>query len=126
MQSLATRRETQLLINPLSRRARSGKGLIGFLLTLPALVLFGAFAIWPALRVFYLSAFNYNLISEPEFVGLANFEYLFSDTSFHAVLGQTLFYVAFTYIPAIAIALGLALVLVQKFAGSKWIGTAYF
>lgn len=124
--STVARREAQRPATPLPFWKRSGKGWFGLLLAMPALVLFAAFAIWPALRVFYLSVFDYNLISEPEFVGFANFEYLIQDSKFHQVLGQTLFYVGFTYIPAIVIALGLALVLVKQFAGSRWIGMAYF
>jgi multiple sugar transport system permease protein len=112
--------------NPARWRSRRLAGAFGLVLTLPAMVLFAAFAVYPGLRVFYLSLFDYNLTSEPEFVGLGNFEFLVGDAGFRAVVGQTLFYVVGTYVPAIGLALALALALQRAWFGSALVRLAYF
>ncbi|MBM7785692.1 carbohydrate ABC transporter permease [Tenggerimyces flavus] len=112
------------------RRRRRGIGLsrdvIGALLAVPAVVLFAAFAVYPMLRVFYLSVFDYNLTSDPEFVGLANFAFLATDSRFHEALGQTGFYVLGTYGPALILALVLAQALHTKTRGMGLVRLLYF
>lgn len=107
------------------RSSRRLAGWFGLALTLPALALFAAFAVYPGLRVFYLSLFDYNLTSAPTYVGLGNFEFLVADAGFQAVVGQTVFYVVGTYVPAIGLALALALVLQRAWAGSALVRLAY-
>lgn len=99
---------------------------VGALLALPALTLFGLFAIWPAIRVFYLSLQDYSLTSDPEWVGLDNFRFLWNDSRFHEVLRNSLFYVVGTYIPAIALALALAIGLNTRMPGAGLVRLFYF
>lgn len=115
------------LLERIRRYARRNRaGTVGYLLVAPAMLLFAAFAIWPGLRIFFLSLFDYNLVSDPEFIGLDNFVFLAQDSQFHAVVGQTLFYVAGTYVPAIVLALLIALALQDTWALSGFTRTAYF
>lgn len=108
---------------PLPRRNRSA---VGVLLAVPALALFGAFAIWPMLRVFYLSVFDYSLTAPPRFVGLDNFSYLATDPRFHDALLQTVGYAAGTYLPALVLALVLAHALNSKTRGMGLVRLLYF
>lgn len=105
---------------------RRRRDLIGFLLAAPALVLFGAFAVYPMLRVFYLSVFDYSLTAPPEFVGFENFAFLATDPRFGAALGQTVFYAVGTYLPALLLALILAHALNNKMRGLGLIRLLYF
>src|SRR3954465_4892525 len=82
--------------------------LIGAAFALPALALFGAFAIYPMIRVFYISFFDYDLTSSPRWVGMLNYRYLLHSEEFHAALQATGFYLFFTYVPAVGLALLLA------------------
>lgn len=107
-------------------RLNRKRDVVGALLALPALALFIAFAIYPGLRVFYLSFFDYNLTSPAEFVGLDNFRYLWSDPTFHEVLGNTLFYVGGTYGLSLGLALLLALALGEKMRGTAVTRLCYF
>ncbi|MGI5128208.1 carbohydrate ABC transporter permease [Pseudonocardia sp. CA-107938] len=100
--------------------------LIGALLSLPALVLFALFAVYPGLRVFYLSLFDYNLTGRPRFVGFANFAYLASDPRFHAAVLNTVVYTLGTYVPALVLALVLAQGLRQRMAGFGFARLLYF
>lgn len=63
-------------------------------LLLPAFIFFGLFMFWPTLYTFYLSFFDWNMISPTkEFVGLENYIQLFTDSEFYKILWQTLIYI---------------------------------
>jgi multiple sugar transport system permease protein len=98
----------------------------GAAFAVPALALFLLFAVYPMLRVFYLSVFDYNLTSPAEFVGLDNFRFLFEDDRFHAAFGASVFYVAATYVPAVLLALVIALGLNTRMRGSGLVRLLYF
>jgi multiple sugar transport system permease protein len=98
----------------------------GAAFAVPALVLFLAFAVYPMLRVFYLSVFDYNLTSPAEFVGLDNYRFLLHDERFHAAFGASIFYVAATYVPAVLLALLIALGLNTRMRGSGFVRLLYF
>jgi multiple sugar transport system permease protein len=98
----------------------------GAAFAVPALVLFLLFAVYPMLRVFYLSVFDYNLTSPAEFVGLDNYEFLWRDDRFHAAFGASIFYVLATYVPAVLLALAIALGLNTRMRGSWLVRLMYF
>lgn len=108
------------------RRVLHGRDLLGALLSLPALLLFALFAIWPGLRVFYLSLFDYSLTAPPDFIGLKNFTFLFSDPRFRQALVNSVLYTVGTYLPALILALALAVALHRKMAGFGWVRLLYF
>ncbi|MFC4950458.1 carbohydrate ABC transporter permease [Pseudonocardia sp. GCM10023141] len=112
---------------PARRRKVDGRrDLVGALLSLPALLLFALFAIYPGLRVFYLSLFDYSLTSPPEFTGLDNFRFLLADPRFHAALLNTLVYTVGTYVPALMLAMLLALGLQRRMRGFGLVRLLYF
>lgn len=108
------------------RRIDRRRNVVGATFAIPALALFVAFAIYPGVRVFYLSLFEYNLTSPAEFVGLDNFRYLWSDSTFHQVLLNTAFYVGATYGLSLTLALLLALALGEKLRGTALTRLCYF
>ncbi len=93
---------------------------------LPALALFLLFAVYPMLRVFYLSFFDYNLTSPAEFVGTDNYDFLLQDDRFHAAFGATIFFVVAAYGPALLLALLIALGLNTRMRGSGLVRLLYF
>jgi ABC-type sugar transport system permease subunit len=98
----------------------------GFLFAVPALVLFGLFAIYPIVQVFVLSFFDYNLTSPAVFVGLDNYTFLSSDPRFIDALSQTVFYAVGTYLPALLIGLLLAQALSTRIRGMGIVRLLYF
>lgn len=102
------------------------RDLWGFAFALPALAFFAFFAIVPIARTFFISFFDYNLLTPATFVGLQNFESLASDARFHLGLGHSFLYVAMTYIPVWIIALALALALNAKIRARAFFRTIYF
>ncbi|MFK4998548.1 hypothetical protein ACI2OX_18185 [Bacillus sp. N9] len=58
------------------------------ILLLPAAIFFGLFVFWPLLYTFYLSFFDWNMISPKKtFVGLDNYIAIFKDPITYKVLG---------------------------------------
>ena len=117
---------------PRVRRARPRRTVsrrrqwIGAAVAVPAIALFGAFAIYPMVRVFYISFFDYDLTSTPRWIGLHNYRYLLHSEEFHAALQATGFYLLFTYVPSVILALLLALGLDTRLPGSGFIRLLYF
>ena len=113
---------------PRTRRPRHQRrrDAIGLAFALPALALFLAFAVYPMLRVFYLSLFDYNLTSPPKYVGLGNFDFLLHDARFHKSFGASIFFLFAAYVPAVLLALLIALGLNTRMRGSGFVRLLYF
>ncbi len=65
----------------------------GYLFIAPAMIGFVAFYLYPALRGLEISFTDWNLLSDPKFVGLANYAEVLSDPKFWSALGITVQYV---------------------------------
>ena len=71
-------------------------------------VLFPVFFVWPgALGLFY-SFTDYRGVGEPKFIGLANYQKLFGDTTFYEALSRTLLYTVLSVPLNYVISLGIA------------------
>lgn len=68
---------------------RVSRNLVGYLYLAPALVLFGLFAWYPILRGIVLAFQRADLISTPQWNGLANFTYVVQDPVFFKAWGNT-------------------------------------
>jgi multiple sugar transport system permease protein len=83
----------------------------------PALLGFVTFFLWPTIRGFYLSLTDWNLLSEPNFVGLQNYQDLVRDPLFWNAMKVTSEYVLINIGLQTFLALGLA-VLMQRLTRS--------
>jgi multiple sugar transport system permease protein len=99
---------------------------VGLAFALPALALFALFAVYPMLRVVYLSLFDYNLTSPGRYVGLQNYRFLLHDAHFHEAFGASIFFVVAAYVPAVLLALVIALGLNTRMRGSGLVRLMYF
>lgn len=87
----------------------------GFIL--PTLIGFVIFIVGPMLASFAISLFQWNMLLPPKFIGLANFERLFSDPRIGNVY-LTTFRLAVMIVPTnMALGLGLAVLLDRKMPG---------
>ncbi|MAU12551.1 MAG: sugar ABC transporter permease [Anaerolineaceae bacterium] len=92
----------------------------------PSLVGLLVFIVYPIISSFWLAFQEWNLLTPPEFVGLANFQELLNDQDFWRALGYTLNFIVL-YVPAVFIlGLFLALFLNQKLRGMVVVRTATF
>ncbi len=78
---------------PSPRRRPRGDGRIAIAFLLPVLVGFAVFYLYPAIRGTWFSLTDWNLLSEPNFVGLKNYATLIHDPLFWNSLKVTGYYV---------------------------------
>jgi multiple sugar transport system permease protein len=98
-----------------------------YLFLLPSLIGFAIFVLLPIVGSFGLSFLRWDLLTAPEFIGLANYVQLVTqDAVFHKVLGNTLFYTV-TIVPTqLVLGLLLAVALNQGIRGLPFYRTIYF
>lgn len=97
-----------------------------YLFLLPALIVLGFTVFYPALQAFYLSFTSYDLITEPQWIGLKNFQRLSRDPVFWQALRNTVLYLV-CVVPVLTIApLALAILVNQKLRGIRWFRVAYY
>lgn len=75
------------------RRFRTRETVFGLLFILPSLIGFAVFYAAPAIRGVFISFSDWDLLTPPETVGLANYARLFSDPNFWNALKVTIYYV---------------------------------
>jgi len=99
--------------------------LVAYLFLLPALVLLGVFTFYPVVFGTVLSLFEYDVISPPRYVGLAQFRALGSDRYFWIALGNSLKYLA--VVPVLQFcSIVLALWVRRPLRGITWLRAAYY
>jgi multiple sugar transport system permease protein len=84
---------------------------LAWLFILPSLIGFAVFYAYPAVRGVVISFTNWDLLSEPRYVGFANYQKLFQDSQFWRALGVTLYYVLLNIPLQTALAVGLAVLM---------------
>ncbi|RIK41167.1 MAG: sugar ABC transporter permease [Chloroflexi bacterium] len=106
---------------------RVREALEAYVLILPTLLGLVIFTAGPILAALYFSFTNWNLLSTPKWLGLANYINLFTnDPLFWTTLKNTAYYVIGTVPVGTCLALLLALALNQKIYGLAIFRTVYF
>ncbi len=108
----------------LARRAGEIAAAGGFLG--PFLVVLAVFVLWPLGRAVWLSFHEYDLFTEPRWVGLANYRRLLHDPDFWISLRNTTLYTAVVVTAQTVLAVALALVANQRLRGRAVLRTALF
>ncbi len=99
---------------------------IGFLFILPALIYFAVFAFWPMLNAAYLSLFDYDLLTPPKWVGLAQYRDLFNSPVFITSLQVTAIYTFGISVPIWVLSLLLGMLLNQNIRFRIFFRTIFF
>ena len=82
--------------------------------------------LYPFINALVISFTDYNLVREPNFIGLANYTKLFQDEDFLGTLTATLKYTVITVPLQLAFALFIAYILNFKLKGINFFRTAYY
>lgn len=98
----------------------------GLAFLMPALVLLLIFKIFPMILALRFSFHDYNLLSPPEWVGLDNYKFLFTDKLFLQSLWASLYYVAGSVIPIWILALVMALAFNRAMPFKNVLRSIYF
>ena len=102
-----------------SRFRLTRDGLSTFVFLLPFLVIFGLFAWFPIVRAFVMSVQDTNLVSEPTFVGLENFQRVLADPLFGIAVRNTAWFafLALVFGFPVPIVLGVLMSEVRRYRG---------
>ncbi len=98
-----------------------------YLFVLVPLIVYFVWIIGPTFFTFYLSLTNWDgVTANPDFIGLRNFERLFTDRSFSEALTNNVRWLAvFITVPTTA-GLGLAMVFNQEMRGGRWYKISFY
>jgi multiple sugar transport system permease protein len=94
-----------------ARRWLNHETAVALLFILPSLIGFTVFYALPAVRGLYLSFTDWDMLSNPTFVGPANYVDMFQDKQFWRALQVTVYYVLLNIPLQTALAIGLAVVM---------------
>lgn len=104
-------------------RANLAKGLA---FTSPWIAGFLIFTLVPVALSFYYSLCDYTLLQRPQFIGVDNYAALWSDAVFWKSLGNTFWFALLTIPSALAVSVGLALLLNVRVGGQAFYRTVVF
>lgn len=99
---------------------------MGLVYILPWLIGMIFLTLYPFINALVISFTDYNLVREPNFIGLANYTKLFQDEDFLGTLTATLKYTVITVPLQLAFALFIAYILNFKLKGINFFRTAYY
>jgi multiple sugar transport system permease protein len=106
--------------------SRWKEAVAGYLFLTPNILGFIVFTVFPVIGSLLISFSDWNLISVPSGVGLANYEQLFQDAVYWHALRNTIYYSCCSVLLNIIIALFLAMLLNKKIRGLHLFRAAYF
>ncbi|MEC4804606.1 MAG: sugar ABC transporter permease [Jaaginema sp. PMC 1079.18] len=97
-----------------------------YVFLLPAGLILTISVFFPALQAFLLSLTRYDLIGDPQWIGLENFQRLWQDPVFWQTIRNTLLYLL-VVVPSLAILpLGLAILVNRQLQGIHWFRTFFY
>lgn len=105
---------------------RKREALMGYIFLSPWIFGFLIFLAGPMLASIYLSLTNYKMIQPPQWIGLANYERMFTDPFVATSLRVTTIFTALSVPLSIVLALAVALLLNQKIVASGIFRTIFY
>ncbi|WP_363326206.1 sugar ABC transporter permease [Haloactinopolyspora sp.] len=108
------------------RRLRRRETRAALLFISPWIIGFFVFTAWPIIYSGYLSLTDYDVINDPNFVGLANYERLFEDDKVRLALQNTFFFTLIQVPLYVIVSLALALLLNKAGRSAGFFRTAFF
>jgi len=109
------------------RQRPTKRSMKAWLYLLPAAVIYGGFAIWPALNTFYLSVLDWDGVSPPGYAGLSNYTQILQDPMlYNSILHALVLIVFFSVIPVGVGLLMTALLMGRVRRGMTFFRTIFF
>ncbi|WP_270181194.1 carbohydrate ABC transporter permease [Alkalihalobacillus sp. CinArs1] len=98
----------------------------GWLFILPAFILLAVFWLYPIGYSFYLSFFDWDMLSTPQFIGIEHYDALLNDPAFVKSMMNTFYYTTFYVIGVVVLGLILALLVNDNIKGISLYRTLLF
>ena len=100
---------------------------VGWLFVLPSTLHLLVFVVFPILFALYLSLHKWDVLKPAKpFIGLANYQHLWSDPLFWNALKNSAYYAVVSVPLGMAVALGIAILVHQKLRGVQLFRTLYY
>jgi multiple sugar transport system permease protein len=109
-----------------NRKAGRAEARAGVIFALPWMVGMTLFVLIPLLLTFYIAQAKFQIVGPPKYVGLQNYEQLWSDPAFWRSAQNTLLYAVISVPLKLVLALGLALLLNRVTALSGFYRTVFY
>ncbi|MFC4777068.1 carbohydrate ABC transporter permease [Paenibacillus sp. GCM10023252] len=97
-----------------------------YLFLIPACIILGAFIFYPMLNAIYLSLTDYNMVTEENFVGAANYKELFGSDYFWKTLVNTFLYLIVVVPSLVFLPIFMAILVNQPLKGIGIFRSAYY
>ncbi|GGC17395.1 carbohydrate ABC transporter permease [Cellulomonas carbonis] len=107
-----------------ARRRRDTRAALLFIS--PWILGFAVFTLWPVIYSGYLSFTDYDVLTDPEWVGLENYERMLDDSDVRLALWNTFYFTAIHVPLLVVVSLALALLLNQAGRSAGFFRTAFF
>jgi multiple sugar transport system permease protein len=108
------------------RRASSRQAFWAWVFLTPGLLYFCVFLILPLLASFYISFTDWDVLTPPKWIGLANYAELLRNPTIQRSIINTLYYAVVTIPVTIALGLAIALALNRAFWGRAFFRAVYY
>ncbi|GAP12858.1 ABC-type sugar transport system, permease component [Longilinea arvoryzae] len=102
------------------------EALWGYLFITPNFLIVLIFTIFPVFFSFYMSMTDWNILSQPNFIGMANYQKLLTDQVARVTLFNTFYFTMISVPINVILTLVLAVLLNQKLRGISFYRTAYY
>lgn len=123
---MATLEKENLAIRKPKSRTQRTNDVAGYGFVLPVFIVVAVFLIFPILYNIYISFHRWDILLPPRFVGLANYQYIFSDNRFWQAVVNTIVFVAIAVPAQMGLGLLLAVLLNQQLRGREWLRGIFF
>lgn len=97
-----------------------------YLFLLPGCAILGAFIFYPMIQAIWMSLTDYNMITDPNYIALENYEKLFQDELFWKTLKNTFIYVIGVVPALVIIPIFMAVLVNQNLKGIGFFRSAYY
>ncbi|WP_280769618.1 carbohydrate ABC transporter permease [Salipaludibacillus daqingensis] len=97
-----------------------------YLFLLPGCIVLGLIIFYPLVQAVWLSFTDYNIIQDPNFVGMENYQTMIESDLFWKALGQTFLYLIVVVPSLVILPIFLAILVNQKVKGIGFFRSAYF
>ncbi len=108
------------------RRASNRQAFWAWIFLMPGLIYFAVFLILPLLASVYISFTDWDVLTPPKWVGIANYVELLQNSVIQRSILNTLYYAAVTIPVTIALGLSIALALNRAFWGRTFFRVTYY
>lgn len=98
----------------------------GFFFSLPFLIVFALFMVYPLFFGLYISFFRWDILGTPEFIGVKNYADLFTDQKFYSSLWHTVEFVIITTPVLLVLGFAMALLVNGKSPLAGLLETVFF